>query len=90
MKIKENNGKGLCIVKIDIAFRSFRDQGDKDYFLARKTYRYGFYFHFHWSGLQEIEKYIKCILLFNQISSCEINHDFLEGLKFLIEFNIFN
>ena len=42
----------------DVAIRSFRDQADRDYILARISYRNEFYCQYHWSGLQAIEKYI--------------------------------
>ncbi|MCW8445676.1 hypothetical protein OQJ05_16705 [Fluoribacter gormanii] len=78
-----NKDENFVLVIADTAIRSFRNQGDKDYILARKAYRWEFYSHFHWSGLQALEKYIKCILLFNRISSCNMGHNLEEGLKLL-------
>jgi hypothetical protein len=59
----------------DFAIRSFRDTADRDYIAARMGYRTKLVQQFLWSGLQAIEKYLKCILLLNRIEARNINHD---------------
>lgn len=49
------------------AKEQFRDTADKDYIVARYCYRVQFYENFFWSAGQAIEKYIKGILIFNDI-----------------------
>jgi len=47
--------------------RQFREIADRDYIAARQSFRTGLYPQFLWSAEQAIEKYLKCILLFNKI-----------------------
>ncbi|NTU54465.1 MAG: HEPN domain-containing protein [Chlorobiaceae bacterium] len=47
--------------------RQFREIADRDYIAARQSYRTELYTQFLWSAEQAIEKYLKCILLFNKI-----------------------
>ena len=51
----------------DFATRSFRDMGDGDYIAARLAFRARLIQQFLWSGLQAIEKYLKCVLVLNRI-----------------------
>jgi hypothetical protein len=67
----------------DFATRSFRDVGDYDYISARMAYRARLYPQFLWSGLQTIEKYLKCILLLNRIPAKGVWHDLDAGLQLL-------
>ena len=57
------------IVLDTIAEEVFRDQADKDYIAARANYRMNLREQFLWSGLQACEKYLKAILLFNNLSA---------------------
>lgn len=59
----------------DYATRSFRDIADQDYILARICYRKGFDENFKWNALQAIEKYLKAILLFNDLPAKQLGHD---------------
>jgi hypothetical protein len=57
------------IVLIAIAEEVFQDQADKDYIAARSNYRMNLREQFLWSGLQACEKYLKALLLFNNLSA---------------------
>jgi hypothetical protein len=59
----------LRIVLDTIAEEVFRDHADKDYIAARSNYRMNLREQFLWSGLQACEKYLKAILLFNNLSA---------------------
>ena len=65
----------------DFAIRSFRDTADQDYIVARMSYRAKLIPQFHWSSLQAVEKYLKCILLLNRIKACKVRHDLDKTLK---------
>jgi hypothetical protein len=67
----------------DFAIRSFRDLADYDYLCARMSYRAKLVPQFLWSGLQAIEKYLKCILLLNRIPATRIRHDLGAALALL-------
>jgi len=64
----------------DFAIRCFRDQGDDDYVSARMSFRSALVGPLLWSSLQMIEKYLKCILLLNRISSKKMFHNLAFGL----------
>jgi hypothetical protein len=64
----------------DFAFRCFRDIGDGDYIVARQAFRQRLIQQALWSGLQAIEKYLKCILLVNRVVADELNHDLGKAL----------
>jgi HEPN domain-containing protein len=74
----------------DVASRSFMEQADKDYILARLAHKNELFSQYHWSGLQALEKYIKAILLFNRIPSLKMGHDLLKGLELLQEISFIN
>jgi HEPN domain-containing protein len=65
----------------DFAIRSFRDVADHDYITARMAYRARLFEQFHWSGLQAIEKYLKCVLLLNRIRATDVGHSLARALK---------
>ena len=67
-------------IKIDFANRSFRDVADQDYISARINCRANLREPFLWSSLQAIEKYLKAILLYNNISSKGIGHRLIDAL----------
>ncbi|MDP9704987.1 UNVERIFIED_ORG: HEPN domain-containing protein [Rahnella aquatilis] len=67
----------------DVARRSFRDMADQDYLAARLCFKNNLPFQFLWMSQQAIEKYIKCILLFNTTSTKGIGHDLQEGIKII-------
>lgn len=68
----------------DFATRSFRDMADQDYIAARLAYRAHLVPQFLWASQQAIEKYLKCILLFNRIGVKEPTHD-VETLLGIVE-----
>lgn len=59
----------------DFAIRCFRDIGDGDYIVARTAFRQRLIQQALWSGLQTLEKYLKCILLLNRVRATNVNHD---------------
>lgn len=65
----------------DFAIRSFRDPADGDYIVARMAYRAMLPSQFMWSGLQAIEKYLKCLLLLNRVDTRGLGHDLDGALK---------
>ncbi|MBU0482592.1 MAG: hypothetical protein KKG47_15985 [Proteobacteria bacterium] len=73
----------------DFAIRSFRDVADSDYIAARMAYRAQLVQQFLWSGLQAMEKYLKCILLLNRIKAKNVRHDLAVALR-LIEIKMNN
>jgi len=64
----------------DFATRSFRDTGDGDYIAARLAFRARLIQQFLWSGLQAIEKYLKCVLVLNRICARR-GHNLAEVLQ---------
>jgi hypothetical protein len=71
----------------DLAMRCFRDTGDGDYIAARLALRAGLASQAIWSGLQAIEKYLKCMLLLRRISSKGIGHDIVRA-RYLVRDNL--
>lgn len=65
----------------DFAIRSFRDVADYDYICARMAARTLLIPQFLWLALQAIEKYLKCILLLNRVSSKQLGHKVGFGLS---------
>lgn len=63
------------------ATRCFRDTGDGDYIAARLALKAGLPTQAIWSGLQAIEKYLKCMLLLGRVSSEKVGHNIAKGLK---------
>lgn len=53
----------------------FRDVADNDYLSARILFRFGFIQQAYWFSEQAVEKYLKAILLFNEISTKNLGHD---------------
>lgn len=75
----------------NLALRSFRNTGDQDYIAARMAMRAMLPVQFLWSGLQAVEKYLKCMLLLNKISSKDVGHDLGKALALVndsLPFNI--
>lgn len=64
----------------EFAIRCFRDTADYDYVAARMAHRADLYPQFLWSGLQAIEKYLKCILLLNRIEAKKVRHSLARGI----------
>lgn len=85
-----NGAEGKGVFLNDLAIRSFRYTADGDYITARFAIRAHLWSQFLWSGLQAIEKYIKCILLLNRVRAPDIGHDLkagfarLEGVPFCV------
>ncbi|POY56527.1 HEPN domain-containing protein [Pectobacterium versatile] len=73
-----NNQK---ILLHNVAQRSFRDIADQDYLTARLCFKSNLTFQFLWMSQQAIEKYIKCILLYNKIPVTDIRHDLIKGIE---------
>ena len=65
----------------DFAIRCFRDTGDGDYIAARLALQAGLATQAIWSGLQAVEKYLKCMLLLRRVSSKGVGHKIAEGLR---------
>lgn len=59
----------------------FRDPADRDYIAARVLYRSGLIEPFLWSSLQAVEKYLKGILLFRNLSTLHLGHDVAKALR---------
>jgi hypothetical protein len=59
----------LRIALFTLATEVFREQGDKDYIVARSCYRMNLREQFLWASLQTCEKYLKGILLFSERSA---------------------
>ena len=64
----------------DFAVRSFRDVADADYIAARMACRAALVSQFLWASQQTVEKYLKCILLFNRIPAPRVFHDLDKAL----------
>jgi hypothetical protein len=83
--VRRNPPQGLVMDKEillnNFATRSFRDVADYDYIAARMAYRAKLIPQFLWSGLQAIEKYLKCILLLNRIPAKTLRHDLGRALE---------
>lgn len=65
----------------DFAIRCFMDTGDGDYIAARLALKAGLATQAIWSGLQAVEKYLKCMLLLRRVSSKGVGHKIAEGLR---------
>ena len=61
--------------------RSFRDIADKDYLAARILYKVELGPQFLWSAHQAIEKYLKAIILYNDLSTKKIGHNLEKAFK---------
>ena len=69
----------------NFAIRSFRDTGDGDYIAARLAIKAGLATQAIWSGLQAVEKYLKCMLLLRRVNSKDVGHKIVEGLRLVNE-----
>jgi len=65
----------------NLAIRCFRDVGDGDYIAARLALRAGLASQFLWSGLQALEKYLKCILLLGRVDARKVGHRISTALQ---------
>jgi HEPN domain-containing protein len=65
---------------IDFVNRSFRDMADRDYVAARVLYAQGLGPQFLWAAHQAIEKYLKAILLYSDVSTRDLGHDLEKAL----------
>ena len=63
-----------------LVIRCFRDMADTDYIGARAMYRLHLTSQFLWSAQQAVEKYLKCILVLNRVSSKRLKHDIQAAL----------
>lgn len=63
-----------------LVIQCFRDMGDTDYIGARALYRLHLASQFLWSAQQAVEKYLKCILVLNRVSSKGLGHDIQAAL----------
>lgn len=61
-------------ITCDFATRSFRDVADQDYILARAAFKMRLHLQFITLGHQALERYLKAILLYNDISSKGLGH----------------
>lgn len=69
------------IILNSFATECFRNVADADYISARVNYRLGLINQFNWSALQAIEKYLKAILLYNQVSVKNLSHNLTKALN---------
>ena len=60
--------------------RSFRDMADMDYIAARVLHRLGLLPPFLGAANQAVEKYLKAILLYNDVPAKGLGHDLEKGL----------
>jgi len=65
--------------------RSFRDVADRDYLAARVLYRLNLGSQFLWSAHQAVEKYLKAILLYNDVSTKRLGHDLWKAYQKLYQ-----
>lgn len=56
-------------------FRTFVDNADREYVAARLLAEHRLDIQFLWSAMHAIEKYLKSILLFNDVSTVENSHN---------------
>lgn len=70
-----------ALARLNVATRCFRDTGDDDYIAARMAYRVRNVYPFLWSSLQAIEKYLKCVLILNNITTHKLGHDIRAALE---------
>lgn len=70
-----NSNYSLDDVLNEYAYRCFLDIADQDYILARISCQLNFTTNSNWLSLHSIEKYLKCILLLNRISSKNAGHN---------------
>ncbi len=77
------------VIVNSFATECFREVADKDYIASRKIYRLGLIEQFQWNALQTIEKYLKAILLYNQVSAKGLGHDIEKSLKRVERINYF-
>jgi HEPN domain-containing protein len=73
--------KRACV--IDFIDRSFRDMADKDYIAVRILYRANLGPQFLWAAEQAMEKYLKGVLLYNDVSTIKLVHNLEKALKAL-------
>lgn len=81
MMKKRTDAQLDALARHSIAIRCFLETGDDDYITARLAYRAFLVYPFLWSSLQAIEKYLKAILLLNNISTIGLNHDIKSALQ---------
>lgn len=74
----------------DFIKRSYRDQADKDYIAARAVHRMGLLDQFLWLALMAMEKYLKAILLFNDLPTHGIKHDIEKALNLVSQIGALN
>ena len=65
----------------EIATFCFRDVADHDYIAARVLFRLGLIQQAYWSSEQAVEKYLKSILLFNEVSAKNLGHNLSKTLS---------
>jgi len=67
--------------KVYLIESSFRDTADRDYIAARLLHRAELTEQFSWSALQSLEKYLKAILLYHNIATCDLKHNLTKALS---------
>ncbi|ENO1850712.1 hypothetical protein ACA874_004367 [Vibrio vulnificus] len=68
------------------AIRSFRDTADRDYINARMAFRADLLPQFRWSALHALEKYAKCLLIFQRVPKSKqgkIQHEVIKSINLL-------
>jgi HEPN domain-containing protein len=77
------------VILNSFATECFRNVADEDYISARVNYKLGLINQFQWCALQAIEKYLKAILLYNQISAKGLGHNLEKCLERVMNINEF-
>lgn len=70
----------LKMLLYEIARFCFRNVADNDYLSARILFRFGLDHQAYWFSEQAVEKYLKSILLFNELKTKSIGHDLGKAL----------
>lgn len=65
--------------------KTLRDSADRDYISARAMYKLEIDDKFFWHVQQALEKYLKAILLFNEIKVKKQGHDLVKLYNRMIE-----
>lgn len=73
--------------KLQLVSSLFIGPADEDYVAARWSYSSGMFYHFYWSSAQAAEKYLKALLLLNNLSSKKYGHNLVDLLGSIRRFD---
>ena len=74
--------------KADLILRLFLEPADEDYLTARWAYSNAVFQSFYWLAGQAFEKYLKAILLFQNVPTLDYGHDLVKLLTRAIELDV--